>query len=387
MSRPLLANRLQAVAGSDTHSFVELVRLSGLKPSRDFKYADLSRADLRGQDMRAFDLSRASLKGALIIGARFNETVRRAQLEEAIAGVPAVVIPIGERLLAVRATLGRHLGENVFVPDAVLEALRPLADAPQRRVETDGVYLGDSSDLVRRRLSHHFKRLSNTLRASGVCFVLVEPDTDFDFDILNVVLRYLRRDGIRVFVFVFPQLMEREPVGAQLLAARLRNLDADIWLSMSKAQAGRRTNLHGKPTELLSQLERSRERVLGFIWVAANARPQIISSRERVKRDFGETMPVLIDGARRGRESLAAAISRDVTNGYPGELYLAERHHAFIREDLYSADNASIIAGQLGGQRAICEFSTYARRADFEAEYFVASGPASSGIWDALKLR
>lgn len=386
MDEHLFAARVRAVAAFEGISFVELVRLSGLRPGTDFRHADLSRTDLRNQDLTDYDLSHASLRGAMIQGAIFNGTVKPHQTREAIAGTPAVVIPIGERLLAQRPSLASKIGENVFIPGGVLEALQQLADAPQRRMRRSGVYIGDSSDLVRRRLAHHFTNLSRTLKASGACFVLFEPDVDLDFDILDVVLRYLKKSGIPLFVFVFPQVIESDPIGSQLAMARLRALDPSIWLNTSKVpvpSAGRPRPI-GKPAQFFAELERCRANTIAFIRAFAASTPRSASPTARRGIEDEAAKPVLITGARRNRERLSAAVMRELATA-EGYFY-PDRFHVFIREDLYSADEVSAIGGQFGGRRSVAAFSTF-RPEHAEQEFFVVAGPASSSVWNTLHLR
>jgi len=385
MSNQLLFARVRAISAAESDSFVELVKLSGLEPRRDFRNADLSRADLRGQDMRSFDLRGASLRGALIQGARFNNSVSRAQLKEAIAGVPAVLLPVGERLLKLREAVARHLGEKVLVPEAVVDSLSQLLDEPMRRQRRIGAYIGDSSDLVRRRLSGRFRDLSRTLKASGACFIVAEPQTDLDFDTLNVIQGYLRRDGVRTFSFVLPQAMMSDPALSALAQARLRALPKGSWMNLNETRRGHKTHLHAAPPQGLSLLENAREKVIAFVWVVANARPQWCV-RARLK-GVGVGEAELFDGARRPRESIADAIIRELYDDSPDAWGFAERQHVFVREDLYSTDLGSIIAAKLGGQRVTVEVSTFPHREGYAAEYYAVAGPAASDIWNALRLR
>lgn len=67
-----LRSDLEAIATSTTTSFVELVKLSGLDPTKDFVGADLRGADLREQDLTKFNLTGANITGALTSGAKFD---------------------------------------------------------------------------------------------------------------------------------------------------------------------------------------------------------------------------------------------------------------------------------------------------------------------------
>lgn len=383
MNRRIMATRLRAIADSDTHTFTELVRLSGLNPQQDFRHADLSRTDLRNQDLRAFDLTYANLRGAMTVGALFNNTVRRAQLSDAIEGVPVVVILIGERLLAIREELVRYFGGNVLIPSAAAEAMRTLVDAPMQRAQAAGVYLGDNTDLVRRRLSRHFRQLSRTLRASGACFILFEPQSSFEFDILDVVMRYLRKDGLEPYVFAFPQSLEREAAGAQIVVSGLRGIGG-ACTNMSKAHLGRRVNFYPRTTQRLSQIERSREQAIGFVWAVANARPKT-PAVPNDRYPYGDGSTALIDGTRLGTESLASLFKREVGKVF-SEYYVPERCHVFLRDDLYSSESSSQIAAQFSGQRTRFEFSVFPSRSGFEPEFMAFVGSSDSRIWDTLQV-
>lgn len=49
---------------ADTNNFLELSRMVGLDPSKDFVGADLSNINLQGEDLQDFDLSSANLSHA-----------------------------------------------------------------------------------------------------------------------------------------------------------------------------------------------------------------------------------------------------------------------------------------------------------------------------------
>lgn len=380
MNLRLFTAQLRAVAAAETAGFVELVKLAGLKPEKDFQYADLSRADLRRQDMRRFNLKHADLRGALIQEALFNNTVSRRQLSEAVAGVPVILIPIGEQLVGKRVDIARHVGEEVLLPGQVMEGLAQLGSDPERRQRRFNAYIGDNTDLARRRLSRHFKGLSRTLKASGAAFILLEPDRDLDFEALSVVQGYLERDGVKAITFILPQAMNNKGTGASLTAARLRALPEGSWINLDEGEAGARTQFYARPTQSLSHLERAREKALGFVWVVANARFQW----GKLGRDnwYSKTNAHLFDGIRRNRESISGAIVRAVA----ADNILPDRHHVFVREDLFAADLGSILTGQLGGQRTSIEVSSYPARAGLSAEYYVVSGGADNRIWSALRL-
>lgn len=83
-----LFERIKTIAAAGDHlSFTTLVALSGLKPEKDFQFADLSGVSFEGCDLDGFDFSGARLvgcdfTGARIRGARFDQT----EVDRAYAG-------------------------------------------------------------------------------------------------------------------------------------------------------------------------------------------------------------------------------------------------------------------------------------------------------------
>ena len=68
----------ERIAEAPTNDFSELIRISGLDPSRHLRFADLSGVDFTGSDLRGFDFTGARLigcdfSGAKIEGARFDQ--------------------------------------------------------------------------------------------------------------------------------------------------------------------------------------------------------------------------------------------------------------------------------------------------------------------------
>ncbi len=72
------AARARAVIGAESNNFMELLKISGLDPKMDLRFADWSGVDFSLCDLRGFDFTAARLKGcrfdgALIKGARFDQ--------------------------------------------------------------------------------------------------------------------------------------------------------------------------------------------------------------------------------------------------------------------------------------------------------------------------
>ena len=76
------SDRIDRVLRATTDNFVELVRISGLSPARDFRYKHLRRIDFDGSDLSSFDFTgtifdtckfkAAAFKGAALKGVEFR---------------------------------------------------------------------------------------------------------------------------------------------------------------------------------------------------------------------------------------------------------------------------------------------------------------------------
>ena len=72
------AARSLAVIGAESDNFAELLKISGLDPKTDLRFADWSGVDFSGCDLRGFDFTAARLNGcrfdgARVAGARFDQ--------------------------------------------------------------------------------------------------------------------------------------------------------------------------------------------------------------------------------------------------------------------------------------------------------------------------
>jgi len=77
-NRSLASSRIEAVAETQTEDFAELIRIAGLDPQRDLRFADWSGVNFQGADLRGFDFTGARLHEcdftrARIAGARFDQ--------------------------------------------------------------------------------------------------------------------------------------------------------------------------------------------------------------------------------------------------------------------------------------------------------------------------
>ena len=64
--------KIQNILHSKNTSFLNLVKISGLKPSEDFQYMDLSRADFTDCNLNGFDFTGSQIEGAKFTGARIE---------------------------------------------------------------------------------------------------------------------------------------------------------------------------------------------------------------------------------------------------------------------------------------------------------------------------
>jgi hypothetical protein len=70
-----LSEKIRLVLESETDNFVELTKISGLDPSRAFRYADLSGTDFSGLDLSGFDFTGARLDDCKFNNAYLEKTV------------------------------------------------------------------------------------------------------------------------------------------------------------------------------------------------------------------------------------------------------------------------------------------------------------------------
>jgi hypothetical protein len=73
---------IERILKTDAVEFIELVKIAGLDPSKDFRFTNLSGVNFAGSDLAGFDFT-----GALIEGARFHDArISGAIFENAIGG-------------------------------------------------------------------------------------------------------------------------------------------------------------------------------------------------------------------------------------------------------------------------------------------------------------
>lgn len=379
-SEAIFAGRVRAVARAENVGFAELVRLAGLDPRHDFRHADLSGVDLRSQDLRAFDLSHAVLDGARILGAQFNRSVSQAQLRRAIRTARAMAVLVGEHLLSDEGVIEQRLGGEVYVPRGLNEALRRSDRDRERRLQRTGAFIGDNSDLVRRRLAQAMKIATPT---HGVSFVIAEPETDFDFDALGAVVGALERRSLRPFVFLLPHLMAAEGSGEDLVRARVRALNPENLVNFS-APVERGRNLQVKnPARLAQQALADLAKTLDFLLALSSSTPFAGTGAHRVRDGF-DTHPWLVRGTRKTRENLAATIIRATEDAQPNYLSGRQVRGVLLREDVVEPDLPSRIAGGFGAAGGGVDVGVYPRREGDDAHFYVLSGSPSSNIWRAF---
>lgn len=379
-----LTARVRALAASDSQSFSALSALAGLNPTRDFRFADLSGVDLRDEDLRAFDFTNASFRGAKVLGAQFNNTVRAHQLKEATASVRGLTLVIGEALLTELSRIHDVVSPHFDLPHGLATAIRQVDADRERRQQRSGAYIGDSSDLVRRRLSRPFREYLRTLPARAPALILFQPEGDFDFDTLNVVIANLRRSKREPFVFMFPQAMDREASGGALVRARLEHLPKSVRMNLAASPGGQRAGIYAGATQTLSQLHRSKEKVFSFLSALSWSLLMTFPKPEAVKpdgEDFAWREVTLLDGVRMPRESLIDAIDRTIVHS---DDY-SERHVVFMRSDAFERSDAETLARR-SRRDSRWDLASFPVRSGFEAHFFILSGPAQSSIWEIIRM-
>lgn len=384
MDDKTFAARVRALAASDGQSFSALTALAGLNPRRDFRQADLSGVDLRGEDLRAFDFTNASFRGAQVLGARFNDTVKASQLQAAAATVRGLVVLVGQSLLTDLSRISDAVAPFFALPHPLMTAIRQVDADRERRQERSGAYIGDSSDLVRRRLSSPFRTYLKTLPARAPVLILFEPEGDFDFDTLNVVIDQVRRSKREPFVFMFPQWMEREAPGIAIVRARLAEFPASIRMNLAETPSFVRViRQYPDRSASTSQLQRSKDRILGFLSALSWSLLMTFPRPGSAAFEFSDGEVWLQDGLRTGRESLVQAVDR-VLEAYSGG-YRAERRVVFMRSDAFERGDAEALAVR-SQSRVRWDLASFPVRAGFDAHFYILSGPAESSIWEAVRL-
>lgn len=66
--------QLLAILEADTSNFVELGRIAGLDPSKDYRFANLERSDFSDCDIRSFDFTGADLTNSTGTNVVWDET-------------------------------------------------------------------------------------------------------------------------------------------------------------------------------------------------------------------------------------------------------------------------------------------------------------------------
>ncbi len=382
MNDLLFSRRLQAISSLESESFADLVRASGMDPRYDFVQADLSGTDLRNEDLTAFDFSHANFDRAQIAGALFNKTVRTQQLTRAICDLNLAVIPIGVRFLALHDQITRFLGNKIYLSRAIRDALAQLADDPDRRLRRTGAFVGDHSDLVRRRLSRPFREAAHTFQAASRCLIMFEPDSELDFDILDWTLKTLERARVPAYVFAFPHTLD-DKFG--MFTRRMGAVLPERFVTFEGTAAHWRSGFAEKDSRQFSLLERARELALGFTWAAAHAtlvRPSSTgqyrirpSGRDGVRFDIG-------DGRRNAGEPLSEAVIREA--GKQGVYGGSQRGLLLIRDDILSTEDDTTALRTLGKVTGPLNIATYPMREKMEAEFYLAYGGLEAIAWDVI---
>lgn len=381
-SEAICESRLREIAASDNLGFVALVRLAGLNPGRDFRYADLSGADLRGQDLRAFDFTGAKLDGARIVGARLPR-VSGAQRRTMVQAGRAMTVLVGERLLADETQIAARVGQDVFLPRAVNEALRRSEADTQLRTRRTGAHIGDNSDLVRRRINGALK--ASPLPRHPATLVLAEPETDFDFDALSAIVARFEQAGQRPFVFLLPHVMAVEESGEKIVRARLANLAASNVMAFLPELDRRGAHLR-KPERVAAQGVADRALVLDFVVAAASFQPCGPPVMGRFPGMKAQIAPFLGRGARKARETLAASIARTLATR-PTDYSGRTRRIIMVREDLLDPEEAGKVVHALKPVAGVCHIGSFTGGPQDPAEHYVVDAKPESNLWGVFGVR
>ena len=376
----LVLSAIQNLAATRTRRFTELVRLTPLDPARDFRFADLSGVDLRGEDLSSFDLSFATFDGARTIGAKFDSRrVSRRRLSRSNRTARAIVILVGEALLAEESYVDSELGLDAFMPKELNEAFRQAVRDTERRRQRTGIHFGDNSDLVRKRLPREMRRAREDVLDPSI--VLVEPGSDFDFDVLTATLATLERQRSRPVVMLLPRLMSNEPNGEAILRARTRALDSANTISIAGTSPGPVRDA----ARLVSYATADRAAALGFITALTSAN---VLSQQTFRQEYKEEVDRLeLDRASRQHgEDLGSAVQRlDAARRLSANTARgARRRLVLIREDAFTSDDPSRIATSVRRDTSELQVATFPRRAEEQVELYSVAGPRRSHIWSSV---
>lgn len=378
-SEAVFASQLRNVASSKSDCFAELVELAGLDPKRDFRNADLSGADLRGQDLSAFDLSYANLTGALIVGAKFGASVSRRQKRTAVETARAMVLLVGDHILEDEAYISQTLGLDIFMPTELNEAYRHSVRDSERRRRKTGNFVGDNSDLIRRRLH----RAINTARSSvdGVSIIVFEPTSDFDFDALGVTIRALERREQRPLVIFLPQKMCLEENGRRIVKARVGSLDSANLLNFSLGAEALLGPVKSN-SRLHAKVLADRAIALGF--VSALSTSKVVAKFASKVAYLNTRAPLkLVHGRLRRGEDAGSAIYQTILDRAEWEDDSRVCRTILISEKLFSPALVQRLASRFFSSRELT-FGIFPKRGNEQSDFYCYTGPNKSNIWHAL---
>jgi hypothetical protein len=202
-----LTKGLSALIAASTDDFLELARISGLDPKRDFRHADLSGADLRGFDLTAFDLSSARLNGTLLAGAKLNDTVSRSQLEHALLELPVACFFIGRRGGDAGSYILDDLGPRFRLGGRTADAVEDARRHRDRMLHLSSTRVRNPADVPNFKLEPEV--LEKDVSTSSAALVIADVRNRFDADVLTSLLDGLAATDLPCFVFAVTESMPR----------------------------------------------------------------------------------------------------------------------------------------------------------------------------------
>lgn len=383
MGDRLFYSRVQSVISSDTDRFSELVRRSGLSPSKDFRRVDLSYTDLRGEDLRDFDFTGSSFHGALVAGALFNDTVKRQQLRDSEKTSRAVVAIIGTRLPQFEGRTTSMLGKDIVVPKQFTDAAHKVAgDQDRRRIET-GVHLGDSTDLAGRRMAHPFKLHDRTISNSRSAVIVFTPEDDIDFDALSATRRRFSKIGKTPIIFLIPELMRDMGPRQAILKHRLSQIPEELVLDFS---IGARLHADNSAT-WTARGDVIGARAVSYLKVIARAQVVMSQPLARENENYTRLKPWVFSGHLGKRKAYYSAIANDLQemeDQVGAGTLTGGRRHLLIRRDLFDTAPADNLVRALTPLNGTCALSLFDRQKESDPDFWVTTGPSETPIWQLL---
>lgn len=373
-----LASALREVAVARVDSFTDLARRSGLNPRTDFRNANLTGADLRHEDLRDFDFSRATFQDAKVYGAKFNGSVRRAQLKDANDRIRALVLPVGEHLEEISSSISGMLSLDFEVPTETSEAIRRTGKLRERAFE-GGAFHSDNSPLIKRHLAKHLRHSTATARKTNLVVFIAQPQTDFDFDMLGVAQRAFRSAGTPVFTFVFTAALNSGSASARLVERRMVEAGQSKTDFMLIDDGGvitkRAPSSEWKDGKTFRGL-------VSFLNLVPTAKRVTTNSAKLATKAGADANATLLSGEVAASESLTETIRQKMSMAGVSVWRNSPRFHLLLAREKFNYPDAQKIYEHLSSNNS-CDVSLFDSLDGRSNFYLVAAAPRSS-IWRLL---